>query len=62
MPPSLSACSAKCRVSGDVVRWIEDSGPEGGGQLEVTPAAQYIELLEREVASLRAQVRLVKFL
>ena len=39
------------RVQGEVVRWVVDSGPE------VTPAEKYIEHLERELASLREQVR-----
>ena len=39
-----------CRVQGEVVRWQVDAGPE------VTPAVQYIEQLEREVASLREQI------
>ena len=48
--PVVGHPSLCCRVQGEVVRWQVDAGPE------VTPAVQYIEQLEREVASLREQI------
>lgn len=54
LPASCRLPQQKVKVEGEVLRWHHENGKE------IVPALQYIEQLERELADLRQQVRLVE--